>query len=836
MYTNVYQRGNNLYVRGVEDGRRFSRKVDFRPTIWTEGKVKDAADKWQTLDGRTVFAIQPGSIYDVKEYLEQYAGVHGMNLYESPGHAYQWIAENHPGEIIWYPQDIQVFTIDIETTTEEGFPDPKTAGEQIILLTIKDTRHSKVITWGVSSYGEFDNPFDYVEFRKFDTEQGMLKDFIVWWQQNYPDVVTGWNSSLFDLTYLYNRMCRVLGDTLANKLSPWGQVYQREVDLGGRKATNTALRGISSLDYLDLYKKFTYNAQESYKLDHIAYVELGERKVENPGSTFKDFYTNYWQTFVEYNIRDVELVDKIDAKMKLMDLALTIAYAAKVNFEDVFSPVKTWDIIIYNYLNEQKIVVPPRANGNKSQAYEGAYVKDPLVGKHNWCCSFDLNSLYPHLIMQYNMSPETITDLKLDVSVNRLLDKEVDVSEAIVNNYAVAANGWCFRKDKKGLLPTQMQLYYDKRVIYKKEMLAARQKYEDTKDPKWQMEISRLNNLQMAMKILLNSAYGACGNAYFRYFDVRIAEGITISGQLSIRWIANKLNGYFDKIIGVEKDRIVLIDTDSVVLTLNDLVHKVYGADGKVNLPTEKVIQFMDRVAEDKIQPFLDKSYQELADYMNAYEQKMQMKRENLVDTMISVSKKRYVMNVHNSEGVQYAEPKLKIMGLQMVKSSTPAVIRDKLKDSLHIILKGSEAEVQKYVADYKEEFNKLAIEDLAFPRSISDVKKYRGSSTVYIKGTPIHVRGALLYNFHLKRLGLDKKYPTIQEGDKIKFTYLKTPNPFHEDCISFVDKLPEEFGLTEYIDYDIMFEKTFQDAVQNILNSLGWSAEQKATLEDWFV
>lgn len=835
MYTNVYQRGNNLYVRGVEDGRRFSRKVDFRPTIWTEGRVKDATDKWQTLDGRTVYAIQPGSIYDVKEYLEQYAGVHGMNLYESPGHVYQWIAENHHGEIVWYPQDIQVFTLDIETTTEDGFPDPKTAGEQIILLTVKDTRHSKVITWGVSAYGDFNNPFDYVEYRKFDTEQGMLKDFIVWWQQNYPDVVTGWNTSLFDLTYLYNRLARVLGDTLANKLSPWGQVYQREVDLGGRKATNTALRGISSLDYLDLYKKFTYSAQESYKLDHIAFVELGERKVENPGSSFKDFYTNHWQTFVEYNIRDVELVDKLDAKMKLMDLALTIAYAAKVNFEDVFSPVKTWDIIIYNYLNDQKIVVPPRANGNKSQAYEGAYVKDPLVGKHNWCCSFDLNSLYPHLIMQYNMSPETITDLKLDVSVNGLLNKEEDLTNAYINDYAVAANGWCFRKDKKGLLPTQMQLYYDKRVIYKKDMLAARQKYEDTKDSYWQMEIARLNNLQMAMKILLNSAYGACGNAYFRYFDVRIAEGITISGQLSIRWIANKLNSYFDKVIGKEKDRIVLIDTDSVVLTLSDLVEKVYGADGKVSLPTEKVIQFMDRVAEDKIQPFLDKSYQELADYMNAYEQKMQMKRENLVDTMISVSKKRYVMNVHNSEGVQYAEPKLKIMGLQMVKSSTPAVIRDKLKDSLHTILKGTEADVQKYVADYKEAFNKLSVEEIAFPRSISDVRKYQNSSGVYIKGTPIHVRGALLYNHHLKRLGLDKSFPLIQEGDKIKFTYLRTPNPFNEDCIAFPDKLPPEFDLHQYVDYSTMFEKTFQDAVQNILNSLGWSAEQRSTLGDWF-
>lgn len=342
--------------------------------------------------------------------------------------------------------------------------------------------------------------------------------------------------------------------------------------------------------------------------------------------------------------------------------------------------------------------------------------------------------------------------------------------------------------------------------------------------------IASLNNKQMAFKILINSLYGATGSPYFRFYDLRIAEAITLSGQLSIRWIANKLNEYFDKIIGESKDRIVLIDTDSVVLTLDDLVNKV--AAGKT---TEQKIKLMDRLAKDKIQPFLDKSYQELADYMNAYEQKMQMKRENLVDTMISVSKKRYVMSVHNSEGVQYKEPQLKIMGLQMVKSSTPAVIRDKLKDSLHIILKGTEADVQQYVADYKQEFNKLTVEEIAFPRSISDVKKYASSTSVYVKSTPIHVRGALLYNHHLKRLGLTKKYPLIQEGDKIKFTYLRTPNPFCEDCISFPDKLPPEFDLTPYVDYDKMFEKTFQDAVQNILDSLGWSSQQRATLEDFF-
>lgn len=832
IYTNVYQRGNYLYARGVENGRRFNHKVDFRPTLWITGHNKYDQSSWRTLDGVRVEPVQPGSMYECKQFLEQYKGVHGFNVFESPGHIYQYIAENYTGDIIFDPSEVTVFTVDIETETEYGFPDPALAQEVIQLITIKDTRHRKVTTWGLKP---FNNDIDYVEYRHFTTEQAMLRDFIGWWQHNCPDAVTGWNSSLFDITYMYNRMRRVLDDTLANKLSPWGQVSQREVDLGGRTAQKTYIAGVASLDYLDLYKKFTYSAQESYKLDYIALVELGERKLENPGATFKEFYTNHWDTFVRYNIRDVELVDKLDDKMKLMDLAMTIAYAAKVNYEDVFSPVKTWDVIIYNYLNDQHVVVPQRRNSEKAGHYEGAYVKDPLIGKHEWCCSFDLNSLYPHLIMQYNMSPETITDMRLNVSVDDLLTKSVDLTPAIEKDYAVAANGWCFRKDKRGLLPTQMQLYYDKRVIYKTEMLAAKQKYADTKDSKWQKEISRLNNLQMAMKILLNSAYGACGNAYFRYFDMRIAEGITISGQLSIRWIANKLNAYLDKISGTEKDRVVLIDTDSVVLTLSDIVNKVYGADGKVSLPTEKVIQFMDRVAEDKIQPYIDNSYDELAGYMNAYDQKMQMKRENLVDKMIAVSKKRYLMSVHNSEGVQYKEPQMKVMGLQMVKSSTPSVIRDKLKESLHTILHGNEADVQNYCSDFRNQFTQFAPEQIAFPRSVNNLSKYTSDTTLYSKGTPIHVRGALLYNHYLKKYDLTKKYPLIRDGDKIKFIYLKTPNPIHEDCIAFVDKLPSEFNLSEYIDYNTMYEKTFIDAVQNILDSLKWSAEPKATLDDFF-
>ena len=780
IYTNVYQGFNALWVRGVENGRRFAHKVDFRPTLWISSSKGDAKSEWKTLEGRTVYPIQPGNMDDCRKYSEMYKDVSGFGVWESPGAAYQYIAENYKGELRFDPKDIVVYTIDIETETERGFPDTQYPQETIQLITIKDTQHNKIITWGLR---DFNNDVEHLEYRRFDTEQGLLKDFIVWWQQNYPDVVTGWNSRYFDLPYIYNRMVQVVGQTLANKLSPWGRVRVAEDKQFGTKdktRIKVQIAGIADLDYLELYRKFTYSAQESYRLDYIANAELGERKLENPGTSFKDFYTNHWDTFVRYNIRDVELVDKIDAKMKLMELALTIAYAAKVNYEDVFGPVKVWDIIIYNYLNERNIVVPPRKPGIKAVSYEGAYVKDPLVGRHYNTVSFDLNSLYPMLICQYNMSPETITTTRMNVSVNELLDKHCDLSEVYNNDLSMAANGWCFRKDQKGILPIQMQLFYDRRKQYKKEMIGAKQKLEEAKaaKDKKQMtvlknEVARLNNLQMAMKILINSAYGAMGNAYFRYFDPRIAEGITISGQLSIRWIANKLNALMDKTLKTEgKDRIVLIDTDSVVLSLEDLINKVCP-----NKTTEEKIQYMDEVAEKIIQPVIDKSYQELATYMNAYEQKMQMKRENLVDVMISVSKKRYVMSVHNSEGVQYKEPQLKIMGLQMVKSSTPAVIRAKLKEALSVIMYQDEQSIQKFVKQFKEEFNLLKPEEIAFPRSVGNLEDYKSDSTIYKKATPIHVRGALLYNYYVRECKLTDKYQAIKEGEKIKFLYLKIPN-----------------------------------------------------------
>jgi len=825
-YTNVFPYGNRMLVRGYENGKPFSHKLDYYPTLYVNSKKEDS--EWRTLDGAIVDEMKPGLIKDTREFVKRYEEVQGFDIYGNTNYVCQYISDNYDYDVRFDMEQIKVCTIDIETATEYGFPDIKAANEEVLLITVKDLASKQIVTFGSRA---FVHNRDNVVYKHCNNEQHILKEFMIWWQGNYPDIITGWNTDFFDMPYLVRRIQRELGDTFANKMSPWGVINERKTFIKGNEEIHYDIHGISQLDYLQLYKKFTYSKQESYRLDYIAEQELGDKKKENPGDSFKDFYTNHWQEFVEYNIQDVELVDRMEDKMRLIELCLTMAYNAKINYEDVFSQVRMWDAIIYNHLRERKIVIPAKGFSSKAEQFEGAYVKDPIVGQHKWLASFDLNSLYPHLIMQYNISPETLTSEKIPCNVEKLLTQEVDTSYAHRRDLSMTANGWCYRKDVKGFMPELMEKMYKDRSKFKKQMLGIEQEYQNDKTKvNLLKEISRLNNLQMAMKIALNSAYGAMGNQYFRYFDIRMAEGITTSGQLSIRWMANKLNVFMNNTLKTtDIDYIVAIDTDSIYLTLETLIERVC-----VGKTTEQKIKTMDKICEEVLQPFIDTGYQELAKYMNAYSQKMVMKREVLADKAIWTAKKRYILNVHNSEGVQFAKPKLKVMGLEMVKSSTPAVIRSKLKEFIMVILEGSQENLHKFVGEFRKEFNKLPVEEIAFPRGVNGMNTYKGSP-IYSKGTPIHVRGSLLFNHHCKRLGLEKKYQAIKDGDKIKFVYVKKPNPFQEDVIAFPQELPKEFGIHSYVDYDLQFEKVFLDALQTVIEPLGWKTEEQSSLEDFF-
>ncbi|AOO14358.1 DNA polymerase [Cyanophage S-RIM14] len=829
-YTNVELIGDKILYRGYENGQYIQSRTHFSPTLFI---TSNKQEKYKTLTGKNVKPIQFESPREAREFMGKYEDVHGVEVHGYERFLYQFISKEFPGEIDYDMSLMNIITIDIEVACENGFPDVESSAEDVLLITIKNMNTKKLITW---STREADPP-EGVEFRVFWTEQELLRDFVGWWVENTPDIVTGWNCNLYDIPYLCRRIDRVLGSKWKASLSPWNKVNERELTIMGRVNIAYEIVGVSVLDYLDLYKKFTYTNQESYRLDHIADVELGQRKLDHSEyDTFKDFYTEGWQKFVEYNVIDVELVDRLEDKMKLLELAVTMAYDAKVNFEDVYSQVKMWDTLIYNYLGKSNIVVPPKQTSRKDDKYAGAYVKEPKPGLYEWVVSFDLNSLYPHLIMQYNISPETLLERKHPrATVDRLLDQEIDFSE--LDGQTVCANGAMYDTTVQGFLPKMMEKIYEERKIYKQRMLASKQDLENSKTPaettSLQKDVSRFNNIQMARKIQLNSAYGAIGNQYFRYYNLANAEAITLSGQVSIRWIENKINVYLNKLLNTEgKDYVIASDTDSIYICLDLLVSSVFA--GK-DVSKEKIVSFIDAACKERIEPFITQAYEELANYVHAYDQKMIMKRETIADKGIWTAKKRYILNAWDIEGVRFAEPKLKIMGIEAVKSSTPGPCRQKIKDSLKVIMNGTEDEVQKFIANFREEFRSLKPEQISFPRGCNNLQKFSSNTTVYSKGCPIHVRGALLYNFHLKKNNLTNKYPIVQNGDKIKFIYLRTPNPIMENVVSFVGEMPKELNLDKHIDYDLQFEKSFLAPLQVIMDTIGWKVEKIATLEFLF-
>jgi DNA polymerase elongation subunit (family B) len=836
-YTNVQSVGNSILYRGVTDGKRTKIKIPYRPTLYEPSKK---VTNFTSLDGTYLQDRKFDSMRDARDYLRQFEGVSGKTIYGQNRFEYAFIGEQHKEMIDWDFDKVSIAIVDIEVGSENGFPDPYEANEPVTAIALRFIG-GHMFVFGCGDY-EVKGQERYM---KCKDEYHLLKFFLKLWQEKCPDALTGWNTKFFDVPYLVNRMRKVLGEEEAKKLSPWNIISERQAFVMNRKMTVYELVGVGDLDYLELYKWYSPNgkSQESYRLDAIAQFELGEGKISyEEYDNLHQLYRLNYQLFIEYNIKDVDLILKLEDKLKLLELALTLAYDTKTNYDDVFAQTRMWDALTYNHLMNQNIVVPPRVVKDKDAAFEGAFVKDPQVGLHNWVASFDLNSLYPHLMMQYNISPETLIEpedytqemrdvLAQGVTVDKLLKKQVDLSA--LENVTITPNGQFFRTDMQGFLPKMMEDMYEDRKKFKKMMIQAKKDYEAEKDDtkKYDIEkrIARYNNLQLAKKVSLNSAYGALGSQYFRFYDLRMALGVTTAGQFSIRWIESKINGYMNSLLKTDKDYVIASDTDSIYLRLGELVDKFIKDTSDKN----KVISFMDKICEEKIQPFIDKSYKELADYVHAYDQKMQMKREALADKGIWTAKKRYIMHVYNNEGVQYTEPDMKVMGLEMIKSSTPAPVREKMKQALQIMMKGSESDMHTFIDTFRTEFKKLNVEDISFPRGINGLKEYANKTTIYSKGTPIHVRGALLYNKYLEEKGLSKKYPLIQEGEKIKFTYLKTPNIFKENVVSFPGRLPVEFGLQDCIDYNTQFDKTFLEPIKVILDCMDWTTERTNSLFD---
>jgi len=841
-YTNVHVNRNAALIRGYDNGVRFEYEQPYSPFLFLPSPVPS---EFRTIDGKHVKSVHFTDSREARDFVKRYDEVENFSIYGTTSFTYQCIYENFNGDMNYDVDLINVVSLDIETSTQNGFPNIATADKKIITLSMR--KRGKCIVLGTRPYTPKSAD---VKYHQCKDEVDLLTTFLRIWNSDQwkPDVVTGWNIENFDIPYLFVRITNILGLKEAKKLSPWGLVNSRSITGEDDGPFVYDLIGVATLDYLALYKKFSYTPQESYKLDHIAEYELGEKKLDySEYESMHEFYVQNFEKFVDYNIHDVVLVDKLEEKLKFIEQVFAIAYDAKVNFVDTYTTVRIWDVIIANYLMDKKIVVPhfktesieERIAADKRMGpIVGAYVKDPQVGLHKWVCSFDLNSLYPHLIMQYNISPETYRGVESDITIEGLIDQNVsqELSDKLESeNLTMGANGALFDKDLKGFLPTLMENMYNDRSAWKKRMIEAKKQYEKTPTRALENEIARCNNMQMAKKIQLNSAYGALGNTYFRWYQRNLAEAITMSGQLSIRWMEKHINAYLNKLFKTEgEDYVIACDTDSMYIRLERLVDSVFGDDQSDN---EKIVKFLDDVCEKKIQPFIDKTFDNLATYMKVMDQKMVMKREAIANKGIWTGKKHYILNVYNNEGVQYAEPKLKLSGVEAVRSSTPVACRKNIKTALSVIMNKDEKDIIEFINNFRREFRTLSFEEVAFPRGVRDLKKYTDKSSIYRKGTPIHVKGSLIYNQMLAEQKIQNKYPFIIDGDKIKFSYLQRPNPTRDTVISCPGAPPKELGIEQYIDYDMQFDKAFLEPIRSILDAIGWKTEYstRATLEDFF-
>ena len=830
-YTYAWQYGNSILVRGVRNGKRFTERHPFTPTLY----VKSAEPtQFKSIDGQSLKPIQFGDNADCKEFLDNYSKVENYPIYGQTDLTYQYLSSMYPNEISFDMSQMKILSIDIETTAQHGFPDVENPIEEVLLISVIDNATKEIHTWGS---GEWKCVSDEVRdlpvnYTYCSDEYDLLQNFMGWWANNYPDVITGWNIEQFDMPYLVNRIDRIFGGDSKNNLSPYNMTRKRMVRGHNREILKVDIKGIIQLDYMDLYKKFTYTFQESYRLDYIAEVELGKNKLESGYETFREFYENDWNRFIDYNIIDTKLVDELDDKMKFLELIITMAYDCKCNYNDIFSSVRTWDCLLYNHLLEQNIMIPQKKE-HYSKGFPGGYVQEPKTGKYRWVVSVDATSLYPSIIMQHNLSPEMLAEnhKPIDCTVDSILERRHQL-KLQDHDLSMAANGYLYRKDKQGFMADITQKFFDDRQRYKKLMKQAEQEYEDTKNPKLLNDIAKYHNFQMARKIQLNSLFGAIGNKWFRFFDERIAESITLTGQLIIRDTAKVIDEFMNKFLGTEDEVYSFYtDTDSCYLTLDTMVEKHLKGKSR-----DEIIDILDKFVDQKLEPIINGRMAELGDYMNVFDKKIFFKREGIADTGIWVAKKRYAMNVWDNEGVRYKEAKLKVMGLEIVRSSTPAPVREWLKEAVSLCLNQDEKDLQNYVEETWQKFKELPPEDIAFPRGCNNIDRYVSRETVYTKGTPMHVRGALVYNHLVRTQKLENKYQIIQDGDKIKFIYLKEPNHVKENTVAMNGQMPKEFDLHRYIDFDTQFQKAFLDPLNTIVESLNWNTRPIATLEGLFV
>lgn len=681
----------------------------------------------------------------------------------------------------------------------------------------------------------------------FDSETTLLRAFVDDFAKSEYHFISGWWCETFDVPYVVNRCRQVIGATATNKLSPLGSIYQRTFsgNYGNEKVTYI-IEGVPVIDYVELYKKLDVGyTPRNWRLNTVAYDKLGDTKVPYEGSLV-DLYVGEYVTFIEYNIQDVRLLVKMEERNNFFSLAYTLMHRMKSNMVDVFGTVKPWTNLLYNTLKSGGAMPQLRPLSYTDYPYVGGFVKDPVVGFSKWVVSFDLNSLYPHLLQQYNMGVDTIVephqmpdDLyaeyskwcvnrdivdssvqaqhKIDNNIERMLAGEINTDVLKKHNVCLSASGQMFRNEKMSVFNSITRSIYDERVVARKELSQLKQSGGDP------LRIVQLHNKQLVLKIVINSLYGATANKYFTdYYDIRVAEATTSSGQRAIKWVSSKINDHLNCVCGTDNiDYIIANDTDSSYITLDGLVRKIFkdAADDPAN--EQKIVDFLDRVCEEKLQLVIQKAFEELAEATNAYEQRMVMKRETIAVSGIWTAKKRYALLAADIEGVRYPDRKIKYTGLEAVRSTYPEVCQDKLVECYGLLLRKHHTRLYDVVAQFKNQFAKMPISKIAKSITFSDITKYRGVDGRPIKGTPNHIKGAIFHNQAVQDLGLvDVKL--INDGDKGQVVPLRKNSKGYDVMAYTGSRVPIQFDLDKFIDYDVMFTKNFLTPLETICNAVG--------------
>lgn len=853
IYTYYKQWGNNILFRYRKNGISHAKTINFyKPSLFTVDK--SATDSQESIFGQPLKQHIFDDIRAAKAFAEQYKHVDGIEIHGNSNFGNQFVIEFYKGEMPDFKaKDIRVGILDIEVYSPDEFPEPSKAAHPINGITIYDSFTDTFYVFGMVDYvhdkqhkqvGKLN-----VVYRKFDDEIALLTAMLMHFSEFQYDATTGWNSETFDMPYIVNRCFALVGKSLtSNSLSPFGNIrIDTFTSEYGTELMKVDIQGLPHLDYLSLYKKHIHSPRESYKLGDIAAVELGSTKLsyEEEGSIANLFKMNP-QLFTEYNVVDVLLIKQLDDKLGLLNTTYTIAYYTLSNYEDTLGTTKVWEQLVAKHLYGKNVAPLFKKRSGVYRDFEGGYVRDPILGFIEWPFTVDLNSLYPHLEMEFNIGPEThvpreqlpreLATLKATYTIDDLVNGTADLSALKKYDLAMTANFEFYRKDKMSFFSEIKRDLYTRRKTYKKQMLVAEQAYADAKNSgadysQFEEQKAKFDNLQMAMKILLNAGYGAGANEHFLYFMIENAEAITTSGQLVNRYTSTRVERHLQNLLGTNEPLWVYSDTDSSFYTLKVFHDKVLSQVTDV----QKKVDIIDKFIKTHVDPFIVKQTDALADMLNAYENKMVWEREVIAERCVFVAKKRYAMKVWDNEGVRYkGTPKYKIMGLEAIRSSTPEWARAYLKECYTITLEKDEEKLHDRFAEIEREFMSMPVEKIAIPRGVNQLEKWAtGDGEVFKSGTPKNVKAALIHNELVDQKGL--KIKKITSGSKIKYIDLKKQNPTGFAVIGFEGYLPKEFGLEQYIDRATIFESSFKSALELFLTPVGWTAVRVVSLEDFF-